>query len=135
MDPSTGVVTGTGTSGSFIISYVVTNTCGTFTVTHTVYIRPASRCTTGITPIAENHEDQLKVFPNPNDGSFTVNMVSDADEPVHVYVTNMVGEKVAEMNTVTNNATDMKLNLPTGIYLLIANTEHGRYVSKVTIQK
>jgi uncharacterized protein YjdB len=134
--PVTGVVTaivnGTATA---TINYVVTNTCGTFTATYVVHIRTASQCATGVSPMAEPEIAGLKVFPNPNNGTFMMSLSSDIDEEVHVVVTNIVGAQVSEFTTRTNNQTDIRLSPAAGIYLLSASTSQGRYVAKVVVQR
>ena len=132
----TGIVTGvTNGPATVTISYKVTNTCGTYTVTYVVHLRSATQCTTGINPATEPQLTNLKVFPNPNGGIFTMNLSSDIDEEAHIVVTNLLGEKVSEFITTTNKAVDVKLNPAAGIYLLSATTAHGRYVAKVVVEK
>ncbi len=136
INPSTGVATGVVNGNVAVtISYRVTNTCGTYTATYTVHVRAANICNTGVDPVAETQITELKVFPNPNGGIFTMNLSSDIDEEVHVMVTNIVGEKVKEFTTATNAMFDIKLNSAPGIYLLSAFTAHGRYVAKVVVEK
>jgi hypothetical protein len=62
-----------------------------------------------------------------------MNLLSAADEEVHVMVTNIVGEKVQEFITTTNKAVDIKLNPSAGIYLLSASTASGKYVTKIVV--
>ena len=133
--PATGVVTAaTNGPATVTITYKVINTCGTYSVTYVVHIRSASQCATGVNPVTEAQLTGLKVFPNPNGGTFTMNLLSDvADEEVHVVITNIVGEKVKEFITTTNKSVDIKLNPAAGIYLLSASTAHGRYIAKVVV--
>jgi hypothetical protein len=77
--------------------------------------------------------EQLKVAPNPNGGAFTMNLVSDNDEPVHVVITNVLGEKVKEFMATTNRVVDLQLNEAAGMYLLTATTANGKFVAKVII--
>jgi hypothetical protein len=136
VNPSTGVVTGVTPGSTVTIHYVVTNACGTYTVSYTVHVRTAAQCATVINPVAEQDETTLKVFPNPSTGIFIMNLSSEADEEVHVVVTNLVGQKVKEFTTNTNNAVELKLDSgASGIYLLSASTVHGRYVAKVVVEK
>ncbi|MFI5195520.1 MAG: Ig-like domain-containing protein [Chitinophagales bacterium] len=134
VDPATGVVTGV-TAGIDTIKYMVMNTCGTFTAKVAIHVFTAATCPTGINPVTEGPLTELKVFPNPNGGIFTMNLSSGIDEAVHVVITNIVGEKVREFTTTTNNMVDIKLNPPPGLYLLSASTAHGRYVAKVVVEK
>ena len=132
VNASTGVVSGVG-YGVFTITYSVTNLCGNYTVTRSMHVLTGAQCAAGIAPVAVGQNAELKVFPNPNSGTFTMSLVSDNTEEVHVVITNIVGQKVSEFITVTNKPVDIKLNAATGIYLLSATTSHGKYVSKVEI--
>ncbi len=78
--------------------------------------------------------DELQLFPNPNDGSFTCNLLSAAAEPVQIVVTNVLGAKVQEYATCTNTPGVIKLFVPPGIYMLTAITEHGRQMVKVVVR-
>ncbi len=111
----------------------MSTSCGSYTVSYVVHIRTPAQCATGIEPVTDEQTTSLKIFPNPNGGVFTMNLLSDADEEVHVVITNIVGEKVRELITTTNKATDIKLDHAAGIYLISATTEHGRYVAKVEV--
>ena len=133
VDPSTGVVTGV-IPGIDTIKYTITNSCGTFVVKYVIHVRTGSICTTGISEPGEGEVNVLKVSPNPNDGTFTMTLVSDIDEDVHVVVTTIVGDKVKDFTTNTNKVVEIKLNPATGIYLLSATTSHGRYDTKIVVR-
>jgi len=132
---SGGVVTGVA-PGSATINYKTSNTCGTRTATHAVTVNSSADCNTitmvGATPDA--NEDELKVYPNPNLGMFTIEISSANEETVHVVITNIIGRKVKEFTATTNNATEVQLGQPAGIYLLSATTTNGKYVAKVIVQ-
>jgi len=80
-----------------------------------------------------NAVEQFVVYPNPNNGVFTANLFSITDEPVHIIVTNIVGEKVKEVTTLSNNATEIKLDYAGGVYFISALAASGHYVVKVVI--
>ena len=63
----------------------------------------------------------LKLFPNPNTGSFTLNINADQNEEVHIVITNVVGKVVKEFTAATNKATEIRMGQVPGIYLLSAN--------------
>ncbi|MCD6011137.1 MAG: surface protein [Flavipsychrobacter sp.] len=128
-----GLVSGV-TVGSAIISYTMSNSCGSRSVTRAVSVLPATDCSgvgvKGITAV----QDEIKLYPNPNHGAFTMNLLTENDEQVMVVVTNIIGKKVKEFTTTTNKATDVQLNTAPGIYLLTATTTNGRYVVKITVE-
>lgn len=82
--------------------------------------------------IAANND--LSVYPNPNNGSFVFNLATANNEPVQVTITNVVGQKVKELTTVTNTDTQVRLDQPPGIYMLSAIAGNKNYVAKVVIQ-
>ena len=136
VNPGTGVVTSViNGATTATIDYVVSNTCGTYTATYVMHLRTASQCATGVNTVPEQQGTQLNVFPNPNGGLFTMNLSSDLNEEVQVVITNLVGEKVKEFKTTTNNTVDIKLNTSDGIYFLSATTGHGKYVTKVVVTR
>ncbi len=131
IDATTGEVTGIST-GAFTITYVVANTCGTFTVTHAMYVRSPSRCATGI---AVNQQDgtELKVFPNPNDGTFTLTLLSGNAEEATVTISNVLGATVRSFTIPTNKAADVTLHVAPGVYLLSVSVGDERYNSRVVV--
>jgi len=130
---STGIVTGI-TTGVDIIVYSVTNVCGIEQAIYPVDVLADGSCSpASVNNIAKN-PTTLQVYPNPNDGVFTIVLSSGSNENVQVVITNMVGEKIKEITTVTNKLIDIKLNTASGIYFLSAITVHGNYIAKVTIE-
>ena len=127
-----GVVTGVF-PGTDNIIYTYTNVCGTVTARLAVTVPNPGDCVSGTRAVA-NSITELKAYPNPNEGTFTINLVSDNSEPVHVTVTNVVGEVVKEYTTTTNKELNITLSSPAGIYLVSAITEHDRYQAKVVIR-
>ena len=129
---ATGIVTGVFT-GVDTIKYTVSSSCGTFTAKFVLHIRTAAQCATGLNPIAEDQLTELKVFPNPNGGTFSVNLLSSNDEEVRIVITNIIGEKVQEFITTTNKAVNINIERVAGIYLISASSAHGRYFAKVIV--
>lgn len=130
---SGGVVSGVAT-GTATISYKVSNSCGDSTVTKVLTIKAVGACATGAGSVTAVSGTELKVYPNPNNGTFTFNLLSENSTPAHVVVTNIIGATVAEFTTVTNKATDVRIDRPAGIYLLTARTSSGVYVSRISVQ-
>ena len=130
-----GVVTPVGPGMTNII-YTLATTCGTATTTHVLTVIPLADCNggtqTGVSNIAAIVE--LKVYPNPNRGSFTMKMLSNSKEQVHVTITNVLGQKVKEFITATNSETEVQLNQPAGVYVLTAIADDRRYIEKVTVE-
>ncbi len=134
---SSGVVT-LFAAGTVTISYTITNICSATSATHPITIKSVSDCSggggTAVYPVTTNDADELKVYPNPNNGSFNMNLISGINEPVEVTITNVIGEKISQFTTTTNMVTNIILNKAAGIYILSANTIHGRFVAKITVE-
>jgi hypothetical protein len=82
----------------------------------------------------------LKVFPNPNNGSFTVSGTCSGNDNVMFEMTNMVGQSVYRgETTVTNGKLEKTVTLPptlaSGIYLLNVHTTTNKQVFQITVEK
>ena len=131
---SSGVVTGVA-AGTVTISCSYTNSCGTASATHTMTVNPHSMCSLGMTSTNNNSDPTLTVLPNPNNGSFTINLNSEKAEPVQITITNITGAVVKELAATTNNPTEINFNqnIP-GVYFITATTNGGKYFTKMIIR-
>lgn len=127
-----GVVVGL-TPGSATITYSLHNACGTTTASLNVTVITGGPCdTTAAVHTTAAVKDELNIYPNPNNGDFNLNLLSGTNEKVTVMVTNVVGEVVKEIETVTNQPTEVKLDKPSGIYFIKALTAGGKsYMARV----
>jgi hypothetical protein len=85
-------------------------------------------------PATAAQTGELKIWPNPTKGAFTVKVSSGESEDALVTITNILGTKVKELITITNKETAIQLNAPPGIYLISVNTQQGCYVRKMLVQ-
>jgi trimeric autotransporter adhesin len=76
----------------------------------------------------------LTVYPNPNNGAFTVKISSDIDEPVKLVITNVTGQKVTESIAATNREIRMNAAIPPGMYFLSAITSGGILNEKIIVR-
>ncbi len=134
---ATGLVQNLSFAGAIdTIRYTVTNSCGV-----TVAIFPIRLIDTGLcqglsTPNVHQNSAALSVFPNPNRGSFTVNVASGEKEETHFVITNLVGVKVKKFTAYTNTNVDIQLeDQPSGIYYITASNSHNQYVRKIVLTK
>lgn len=112
--------------------YVDPKGCGTVDSFWVVYLAPLP----GAVANVNGENSSVNVFPNPSTGEFTINLINENDQQAVVTISNMVGEKVKEIMMNTNEPFKIKLDEPTGIYVLTAVTKDGiRYVTKLTINK
>ncbi len=127
----TGVIITGMASGADTIVYTLSNACG-----QAVAVFPVSVCSTpagsAVQAVAGERE-LLRVWPNPNNGTFTIVLSSATDEPVRVIITNLVGEKVREFSTTANKDAELKLNAAAGVYFITAATANRSYVAKVVV--
>jgi len=131
---SSGVVEGV-VAGVDSIFYTVTNGCGSATAKLHVRVLTLAACRAGVTTEPAATMTELKIFPNPNSGTFIMNLSSAKDdEEVHVVIMNITGTKVREFTTTTNKATDVNLAPVAGIYLVSASTASGVYFAKLIVE-
>jgi uncharacterized protein YjdB len=130
---SAGLVTGVA-GGTVNISYSVTNSCGTAYATLTLHVIPTATCALLSNTVALSENPQLKIFPNPNEGTFAINIVSGKNEEATVVICNVTGEKVMEFKVTTNKANEISLKQPAGVYIVTATSSDGTYVSKLLIK-
>lgn len=122
-----GVIAGTDT-----LKYTVFNACGWSTAKRVITVRPHSACNVGVQPVAEA-QGSVKVYPNPSNGTFTVEIPSMKGE-ASIVITDVLG-KIIETRTIRNTEkTVFNLsNLAAGSYLVRVNMDGGSYRQKVVI--
>jgi trimeric autotransporter adhesin len=129
---STGIVTALSAGGA-IITYSVSNNCGTATTTKQVYVRSLMECNTGVAGISQR-SGNLAIYPNPNKGVFIVNLQSLQDVEMKLVITDIAGKQVGETTAVTNKDVRVNMNqVAPGIYILKAVTEQGSFEAKVVV--
>jgi len=127
----TGVVTGV-TSGVDTIGYGFENTCGISYAITVITILPASECPSSVKTVSAAG-DMLKVYPNPSNGAFTIYCGSAINENAAVTISNIVGAKVKELSIPANQAYEINMDQPAGIYLINAATSEGSYTTKIIL--
>jgi hypothetical protein len=124
-----GVVTGTNIGMDTII-YKITNGCGVDSVTKTINIKD---CSAGLANLSSSQ--MMNVWPNPNDGTFTLYLPEAINEPLQITITNMLGEKIKALTGQTNMTLDINLDAAAGVYFLSVNTIEGIGNTKVIVTK
>ena len=117
-------------TGYVDLIYTVSNTCGTSIDTFTVGL-PSTVGVNG----AIVSQNTVTIFPNPNNGSFSLTIASAVNEVANVVVTNMIGEVVSEIKVPTNTPADITLSQPAGIYMVSASTGNGKSTARVVVTK
>ncbi len=130
---TSGVVRGI-TFGTTVISYTKTNTCGSVFDTASITVD----CATG-TPIVSLASEQLEVLPNPNDGSFVINLNSAEMGTATVNITNITGQTVYTCDITaasgTGKSQPIDLQQPAGIYFIAADLNGRRFISKMVVAR
>lgn len=128
---SAGVVMG-ATAGIDTILYIVNNSCLADTTAHVVEVKD---CPTSIATGDLARNQSLRIFPNPNDGSFTISAMQDIDEEVSIIITNLLGENVNETAVRANKESTIKLDVANGVYFLNVVSAGSVVSRKVVIQR
>jgi len=122
---ATGVLAGIDT-----VFYIVGNACGLDSASKQILVR---NCPSGVNTVPGGNEDQVSLFPNPNDGTFVVSFASPLARPVLVTVTNLMGEKLKEITADTNSPVQISLHVPPGVYFLDVTSDGGVYKTKLVV--
>ncbi|MGL5889406.1 MAG: T9SS type A sorting domain-containing protein [Bacteroidia bacterium] len=82
--------------------------------------------------------NNVRVFPNPNDGTFTINFISEPSEIFNIEVVNSIGqvvytEKVANYNGRYNQQLDLSTNAD-GVYIVNIYTDNGIFQQQLVKQ-
>lgn len=122
-------------AGIDTVHYTVTSAlCGAAVATKAIVVLPLSVCTEGVSGVGVTAKSTLEVYPNPNEGLFTMKLSANVNEAVHVRLVSILGAQVKEFDTITNKLTGVKLDVAPGIYILHADTKDGTYTAKVTVE-
>jgi hypothetical protein len=124
----TGVATGTAT-----ISYSVSNSCDTASATQAITVTPSSACETSV---AATTGDELTLFPNPSDGTFTLAIPSTL-HVTSIALYDLLGRYVPALVSDSSTPGDTKVvvdNVAAGNYIVKVITEDKTYQRTITIR-
>jgi DNA/RNA endonuclease YhcR with UshA esterase domain len=91
---------------------------------------------TGLTEDLNASVKTVKVYPNPNTGSFNVSLTNENIKEINLVLTDLAGKTVYTSTLKVNGIQDIKVetnNLPKGIYNLQLKSNQGMQFSKVAI--
>lgn len=78
-------------------------------------------------------DNQIKLFPNPNQGAFTVSWLNE--EQMTINIINALGQTMTSTHTVFGASTEMNLNLSAGVYFVeIINANNERAIRRITVE-
>ncbi len=132
---ATGAVTGV-TMGSAIISYAAfTSTCGTALQTRNMNVRSGGGCPSAIKELTNTGSDGISVFPNPNEGLFTIAIPSHENDVV-VTITDVHGRVVKTFTVADKKLLEIPVDMShvaVGVYMLRAQVDNTIYYKKVVV--
>ncbi|MCD6011150.1 MAG: Ig domain protein group 1 domain protein [Flavipsychrobacter sp.] len=113
--------------------FVRTTTCHVRAIVPSI---PANNILCGLfinkTPQTVPGQSNISIFPNPNKGSFMVNVTTPANEPAQMLITDITGRKIKDAVISTNKEVPLQLDVP-GMYFVTVTTENGRWNKKVVV--
>lgn len=118
-------------SGTYSVQLIVTNECGSDTLTQTVQVTVVSATT-------PSWINQLEIFPNPNEGQFTVLLQTDPSiSKVEFQITDLLGKVALRQSRQLAQGSVRELlnvDLPVGTYLLAIRSGKDVHYEKIIIQ-
>lgn len=130
---ASGVVTGVS-PGSAVISYTVTNFCGSASAVRTMRVLATVPCYAEV-PVAEAMlARNAVVYPNPNSGSFSVQLTGyPVKKTADLNIYDVTGRLLVREKIETTQVKELRLNLQAGTYLIEVSTDEGRLFKTLNI--
>ncbi len=129
VNPTTGFVKGTG-AGSTVVLF--TTNVGGCVATRTITVNACRESGEETTSVTEVAADDVRIYPNPNNGQFTLagKLVATEDGELTVTVMNMLGQTIYSSSMqVQNGNVDKQItltnDLANGTYILNLRTDNG----------
>jgi uncharacterized protein YjdB len=130
---TTGLVLGV-TPGTAVIRYIVSNVCSHDTATHIVAVRSIADCTARVDNV-QGSSVAISVFPNPNKGSFTVELPQIGAKAT-ITILDAVG-RIIETRVITDRAAKSAIfnliNVMPGNYIIKLDTGDRTFREQVVI--
>jgi len=79
-------------------------------------------------------EDIFKIWPEPNQGTFTIYVPSSTGEPTQILISNLIGQKIEEIITTTNKEIPIRMDSPPGLYFVTTITSLGKQTVKMILR-
>lgn len=83
-----------------------------------------------------NIDEVIEVYPNPNNGTFTIHLKAGnhTQHPVLVTVSNIYGQRVYVNNVTVDEQVNLS-HIQPGIYIFEAKTNEHRYIKRIIVEK
>ncbi len=82
----------------------------------------------------ENNINSFKIYPNPSNGTFTIQNLQASARPCSVSIANITGKTIKQFSINSEHFTIDISNQPKGIYFITIKIETGIYTEKIIIQ-
>lgn len=89
---------------------------------------------TTIAPINNTHYGMI-VYPNPTNGSCKITITSAQQDQAQITILSITGQTVHTTVVNSNDEQELQLDLPSGIYLIKAQTSTQLFTSKIVIER
>jgi hypothetical protein len=135
--PTTGSVTVTGnTPGTDTVYYVTSNMCGITRAPHLITIYSVAHCdsTSSVPVVVGAGSGTFSVYPNPTQGTITMEIQAQTVAELPVIMSNMLGQKVKEWTIATNRPTTTNIDVPAGTYVITVLNGQERYITRITVE-
>ncbi len=95
-----------------------------------------SNLSSGLLNLTSTDRNNLSVYPNPNDGNFSIQLKNPKAESYTLKVTDITGKVLLEKKSITNFPFSVnELNLPNGVYSISLVSSSQYITQKLTIAK
>lgn len=86
-----------------------------------------------VADVAGNALQTLQVFPNPANGTFSLQLTDAQQQQMQVTITDMTGRTILQQSGTTNKTYDVALNAPAGLYFVTVATANGSHTAKLIL--
>jgi len=94
-------------------------------------VRKITNVTTGVTNINPLYD--ISLYPSPNHGTFTIDLSSLTIQQANITIMNIAGQRVKELTATTGKPLQMTIDVPAGVYFVIATINESKYCKKLVI--
>lgn len=118
-------------NGEYVVTLTTTNTCGTTSVTDTVFVK---------SPVGINDifTDGFKLFPNPTNGLLQLQFSTTNNQTIGISLFNTLGQQIWTESTTVDGAFNKAYDLSAladGVYMLQLTTTNGINTQRVIVRK
>lgn len=97
-------------------------------------IRKISNVVSVLPQPAAVKQPNMDIYPNPNSGTFSIQVSTGLDEHVTITITDVLGRTIGRFVIVSKNPSLLRIDAPNGMYVVRANTDMWTISEKVSIQ-